>query len=185
MGESTLIISAASAIGKQLCAALAAKGHRVIASDRMETLPAWNMGNVLEAMAEVGTRRICFTDSIGFFGESSSLCGATARWMARQDGKALNAKQDGKALNAKQASEKWNIGAAELDKIWREAEKCKSFATLAAWRSERKTSAHALRRAQRISQRNAASSGKALRRAGRLFRPSPHRTQQAKNRRRH
>ena len=37
--KSTLIIGAAGAIGQRLCAALAAKGHRVIASDRMETLP--------------------------------------------------------------------------------------------------------------------------------------------------
>jgi hypothetical protein len=34
--QSTLIIGAAGAIGKRLCAALTARGHRVIASDRME-----------------------------------------------------------------------------------------------------------------------------------------------------
>lgn len=139
---STLIIGAAGAVGKRLCAALAARGHRVIASDRMEHLPGsvrravgeagscvggvdvcdkdalrelfkehadehttvWNlaaplsvetamdpavaervtvggMGNVLDAMAGVGARRICFTDSIGSFGAEAPRVGATARWL--------------------------------------------------------------------------------------------------------
>merc|ERR1719183_1988718 len=127
--QSTLIIGAAGAVGKRLCAALTAAGHRVVASDRMVKLPGtlersigdagtcvgsidvtdaaavtklfeehadanttvWNlaaplsvetamdpavaeavtmggMRNVLDAMAKVGARRICFTDSIGSFG---------------------------------------------------------------------------------------------------------------------
>lgn len=140
---STLIIGAAGAVGKRLCAALAARGTRVIASDRMSVLPSslvkavgnvdgvtvgnidvcdpnalkqlfkdhadenttvWNlaaplsvetaldpkvaeavtiggMGNVLEAMKTVGSRRICFTDSIGSFGSSAPRKGATARWL--------------------------------------------------------------------------------------------------------
>jgi threonine 3-dehydrogenase len=140
--QSTLIIGAAGAIGKRLCAALTARGHRVIATDRMETLSGslfksmgdlgtcvgsidvrdanglkalfkkyadanttvWNlaaplsvetaldpavaeavtvggMRNVLAAMAEVGAKRICFTDSIGSFGASAPRRGATARWL--------------------------------------------------------------------------------------------------------
>lgn len=139
---STLVIGAAGAIGKRLCAALAYRGHRVIASDRMERLPGslqrslgksgtcvggvdvtdvtalntlfqehadehtvvWNlaaplsvetamdpmlaeavtvggMKNVLDAMADVGSRRICFTDSIGSFGQATPRKGATARWL--------------------------------------------------------------------------------------------------------
>jgi threonine 3-dehydrogenase len=138
----TLIVGAAGAVGKRLCAALTARGHRVIASDRMERLPGslkrsmgdlgtcvgsvdvcdagalrklfqehadenttvWNlaaplsvetaldpsvaeavtiggMGNVLDAMADVGARRICFTDSIGSFGATAPRSGATARWL--------------------------------------------------------------------------------------------------------
>ncbi len=138
----TLIVGAAGAVGKRLCAALAANGHRVIASDRMDQLPGslnraigdigtcvggidvcdasglrdlfreyadenttvWNlaaplsvetaldpavaeavtiggMGNVLDAMANVGARRICFTDSIGSFGAEAPRTGATARWL--------------------------------------------------------------------------------------------------------
>ena len=140
--STTLIIGAAGAIGKRLCAALSQQGTRVIASDRMEHLPGslkrdlgptslsvgnvdvrdkeslrqlfhdhadehttvWNlaaplsvetamdpevaaavtvggMENVLEAMTEVGARRICFTDSIGSFGASAPRSGATARWL--------------------------------------------------------------------------------------------------------
>lgn len=137
--SSTLIIGAAGAVGKRLCNALAANGTKVIASDRMETLPpslkrvavatvggvdvrdgaalrslfqkhadantiVWNlaaplsvetamdpavaeavtvggMENVLAAMAEVGARRICFTDSIGSFGSESPRRNATARWL--------------------------------------------------------------------------------------------------------
>jgi nucleoside-diphosphate-sugar epimerase len=37
--STTLIIGAAGAIGKRLCAALSQQGTRVIASDRMEHLP--------------------------------------------------------------------------------------------------------------------------------------------------
>ena len=138
----TLIIGAAGAVGKRLCGALAARGTRVIASDRMEVLPkslersmgslgttvggvdvrdgealkalfrehadehttVWNlaaplsvetamdpavaesvtvggMGKVLDAMKEVGARRICFTDSIGSFGASAPRRSATARWL--------------------------------------------------------------------------------------------------------
>jgi threonine 3-dehydrogenase len=138
----TLIVGAAGAVGKRLCAALTARGHRVIASDRMDKLPGslqramgdlgtcvggvdvcdvetlrtlfeehadenttvWNlaaplsvetaldpavaeavtmggMRNVLQAMAHVGARRICFTDSIGSFGAAAPRRGATARWL--------------------------------------------------------------------------------------------------------
>ena len=138
----TVVIGAAGAVGKRLCAALAERGHEVIASDRMVKLPGtlmrsigskgtcvggvdvcdkgalrklfqehadehtsvWNlaaplsvetamdpavaeavtvggMGNVLEIMAEVGARRICFTDSIGSFGAEAPRTGATARWL--------------------------------------------------------------------------------------------------------
>ena len=139
---STLIIGAAGAVGKRLCAALSAQGTRVIASDRMDSLPGtltrslgnlgttvggvdvcnadavrnlfreyadenttvWNlaaplsvetaldpkvaeavtiggMKNVLDAMREVGTRRICFTDSIGSYGLMAPRRGTTARWL--------------------------------------------------------------------------------------------------------
>ena len=47
----TLIIGAAGAVGKRLCTALAARGHRVIASDRMEKLP----GSLARSMGELGT----------------------------------------------------------------------------------------------------------------------------------
>ena len=50
-GGATLIIGAAGAVGKRLCAALAQRGHRVIATDRMETLP----GSVSRAIGDVGT----------------------------------------------------------------------------------------------------------------------------------
>jgi len=139
---STLIIGAAGAVGKRLCAALTARGTRVIACDRMEIAGSlarimeknpglcvpgvdvcdadgirklfrehadskttvWNlaaplsvetalnpemaeavtiggMRNVLDAMADVGARRICFTDSIGSFGNTSPRNDATARWL--------------------------------------------------------------------------------------------------------
>ena len=125
----TIIIGAAGAIGKRLCAALTARQTRVIAADRQtiagsfarameknrgtcvggvdvrdaaglrrlfrehadENTTVWNlaaplsvetaldpalaeavtvggMQNVLSAMAEVGARKICFTDSIGSYG---------------------------------------------------------------------------------------------------------------------
>mmetsp|Transcript_21468 Transcript_21468/g.42848 ORF Transcript_21468/g.42848 Transcript_21468/m.42848 type:complete len:466 (+) Transcript_21468:123-1520(+) len=138
----TIIIGAAGAVGKRLCGALTDRGHKVVASDRMEKLPhslsvkmgslgtcvgsvdvtdsealnklfkehgdenttVWNlaaplsvetamdpsmaeavtvggMEKVLSAMASVGARRICFTDSIGSFGASSPRTGTTARWL--------------------------------------------------------------------------------------------------------
>ena len=40
------------------------------------------MRNVLEAMRTVGARRICFTDSIGSFGNTSPRDGVSARWLA-------------------------------------------------------------------------------------------------------
>ena len=49
--QSTLIIGAAGAIGKRLCEALTAKGHRVIASDRMDQLP----GSIKRSMGDLGT----------------------------------------------------------------------------------------------------------------------------------
>ena len=49
--QSTLIIGAAGAIGKRLCEALTAKGHRVIASDRMVQLP----GSIKRSMGDLGT----------------------------------------------------------------------------------------------------------------------------------
>ena len=48
--QSTLIIGAAGAIGKRLCGALTARGHRVIATDRMEKLP----GSVQREMGKLG-----------------------------------------------------------------------------------------------------------------------------------
>jgi len=46
-----------------------------------EAVTVGGMQNVLNAMAEVGTRRICFTDSIGSFGASAPRGGVTARWL--------------------------------------------------------------------------------------------------------
>jgi len=46
-----------------------------------EAVTVGGMRNVLSAMAEVGARRICFTDSIGSFGASAPRSGATARWL--------------------------------------------------------------------------------------------------------
>merc|ERR1719440_1106276 len=46
-----------------------------------EAITIGGMRNVLEAMREVGARRICFTDSIGSFGMMSPRRGATARWL--------------------------------------------------------------------------------------------------------
>ena len=144
-GSCTIVIGAAGAVGKRLCKSLCARGHRVIASDRMPELPpsiqhtcadhggatvgnidvcdggalntlfqdhadenttVWNlaaplsvetamdpavaeavtvggMRNVLDAMANVGARRICFTDSIGSFGAEAPRRGATARWLTQ------------------------------------------------------------------------------------------------------
>ena len=47
----TLIVGAAGAVGKRLCKALAARGTRVIASDRMEHLP----GSLKRALGESST----------------------------------------------------------------------------------------------------------------------------------
>jgi len=46
-----------------------------------EAVTIGGMENVLAAMAEVGARRICFTDSIGSFGADAPRTGATARWL--------------------------------------------------------------------------------------------------------
>jgi len=46
-----------------------------------EQVTIGGMRNVLDAMAEVGARRICFTDSIGSFGSTAPRKGATARWL--------------------------------------------------------------------------------------------------------
>eukprot|EP00944_MAST-04C_sp_MAST-4C-sp1_P012341 g12341.t1 len=46
-----------------------------------EAVTVGGMKNVLEAMGEVGARRICFTDSIGSFGATAPRTGATARWL--------------------------------------------------------------------------------------------------------
>ena len=47
----TIVIGAAGAVGKRLCAALAAAGHRVVASDRMGVLP----GSLKRSMGALGT----------------------------------------------------------------------------------------------------------------------------------
>jgi len=47
----TIIIGAAGAVGKRLCAALTARGHRVVASDRMAQLP----GSLKRSMGDLGT----------------------------------------------------------------------------------------------------------------------------------
>ncbi len=46
-----------------------------------EAVTVGGMGNVLDAMKQVGARRICFTDSIGSFGAEAPRRGATARWL--------------------------------------------------------------------------------------------------------
>ena len=134
-----LIVGAAGAVGKRLCAALSRAGADVVAADRMQFIPStvknaartciggidvrdkeamkrlfrdhadenttvWNlasplsvetamnpevaqavtiggMKNTLEAMREVGCRRICFTDSIGSFGGTSPRQDVAARWL--------------------------------------------------------------------------------------------------------
>jgi len=134
-----LIIGAAGAVGKRLCAAMTRAGTRVIAADRMKYMPStiqavadtsigsvdvrdkealkqlfrdyadetttvWNlasplsvetamspelaeavviggMRNVLDAMKEVGCRRICFTDSIGSFGSTSPREDVSGHWL--------------------------------------------------------------------------------------------------------
>lgn len=47
----TIIIGAAGAVGKRLCAALAARGTRVVAADRMQVLP----GSLKRSMGDFGT----------------------------------------------------------------------------------------------------------------------------------
>jgi len=56
-GSSTLIIGAAGAVGKRLCAALKVAGHRVIATDRMKQLP-----NSLSRMVDTTVGSIDVTD---------------------------------------------------------------------------------------------------------------------------
>ena len=46
-----------------------------------EAVTVGGMQNVLHAMAEVGARKICFTDSIGSFGGTAPRTHATARWL--------------------------------------------------------------------------------------------------------
>mmetsp|Transcript_4090 Transcript_4090/g.12062 ORF Transcript_4090/g.12062 Transcript_4090/m.12062 type:complete len:490 (-) Transcript_4090:37-1506(-) len=46
-----------------------------------EAVTVGGMKNVLDAMAAVGARRICFTDSIGSFGAEAPRVEATARWL--------------------------------------------------------------------------------------------------------
>jgi threonine 3-dehydrogenase len=46
-----------------------------------EQVTIGGMGNVLDAMSEVGARRICFTDSIGSFGATAPRNNAKARWL--------------------------------------------------------------------------------------------------------
>jgi len=135
---SVLIIGAAGAVGKRLVSALAARGERVVAADRIAVMPdvlksqamtcvtgidvrsfrdvkqlfqrhryvhtVWNlaaplsietamdpevakgvtvtgMRNVLWAMYENRVPRICFTDSIGSFGEAAPRKDCAARWL--------------------------------------------------------------------------------------------------------
>jgi nucleoside-diphosphate-sugar epimerase len=46
-----------------------------------EAVTIGGMTNVIEAMSQVGARKICFTDSIGSFGAEAPRSGATARWL--------------------------------------------------------------------------------------------------------
>jgi nucleoside-diphosphate-sugar epimerase len=46
-----------------------------------EAVTVGGMAKVLDAMKEVGARRICFTDSIGSFGAEAPRSGATALWL--------------------------------------------------------------------------------------------------------
>eukprot|EP00658_Telonema_sp_P-2_P056003 TRINITY_DN44501_c0_g1_i1.p1 TRINITY_DN44501_c0_g1~~TRINITY_DN44501_c0_g1_i1.p1 ORF type:complete len:500 (+),score=99.64 TRINITY_DN44501_c0_g1_i1:160-1659(+) len=62
--ESTLIVGAAGAIGKRLCAALAARGHRVIASDRMPHLPEELQASIGEMGTCVGSVDVRDRDSL-------------------------------------------------------------------------------------------------------------------------
>ena len=46
-----------------------------------EAVTVGGMKNILDAMKEVGCRRICFTDSIGSFGATSPRDDVAARWL--------------------------------------------------------------------------------------------------------
>ena len=46
-----------------------------------EAVTVGGMEKVLSAMASVGARKICFTDSIGSFGSDAPRTGTTARWL--------------------------------------------------------------------------------------------------------
>ncbi|KAH8050490.1 L-threonine 3-dehydrogenase [Aureococcus anophagefferens] len=48
-----------------------------------EAITIGGMKNVLAAMAKVGAKKICFTDSIGSFGASSPRVGAASRWLTK------------------------------------------------------------------------------------------------------
>lgn len=52
MSNTTIIVGAAGAIGKRLCAALSKQGARVIASDRMEHLP----GSLVRSLNQTSDR---------------------------------------------------------------------------------------------------------------------------------
>jgi nucleoside-diphosphate-sugar epimerase len=51
-----------------------------------EAVTVGGMGKVLDAMNEVGARRICFTDSIGSYGSAAPRSGTTARWLTENPG---------------------------------------------------------------------------------------------------
>jgi len=53
--QATLIIGAAGAVGKRLCHALSQRGHRVIASDRMENIP----GTLKDAVSDGERPGVC------------------------------------------------------------------------------------------------------------------------------
>lgn len=60
----TLIIGAAGAVGKRLCGALAARGHRVVASDRMEHLPGSLKRSIGDLGTCVGAVDVCDADAL-------------------------------------------------------------------------------------------------------------------------
>ena len=62
--EATLIIGAGGAVGKRLCSALTARGHRVIASDRMATLPASVQRSLGERGTCVGSVDVCDLEAL-------------------------------------------------------------------------------------------------------------------------
>merc|ERR1712086_273320 len=63
-GPATLIIGAAGAVGKRLCAALAENGHRVIASDRMDSLPGSLKRSIGAGGTTVGNIDVCDRDAL-------------------------------------------------------------------------------------------------------------------------